>query len=238
MDYLVWLNLITVILVDYLQDQLNARDAEVKCLGEHLHSLELKLADKDILEEMVGRLREELKRSNSECLFLMQELENKEVELQTSNLCIEKLEESISSVKLEFQWEIESMKLEMITLEQSCFEARKSQDEAIEEKTKINELIQEFKVELQDAKKMIECLDKENKELRSKLEMSEMDATLFCQMIKGDSEEWLEKTDESEVKTQSSYCELESKSHLLTEMRLVIAFYCLLFLILMSKLFT
>ncbi|RVW31685.1 hypothetical protein CK203_103240 [Vitis vinifera] len=78
-----------VFLVDYLQDQLNARDAEVKCLGEHVHSLELKLADKDNLEDMVGRLMQELKRSNSECMLLMQELENKEVELQMSSLCID-----------------------------------------------------------------------------------------------------------------------------------------------------
>lgn len=203
--------------IDYLQDQLNARDAEVKCLGEHVHSLELKLADKDNLEDMIGRLMEELKRSNSECMFLMQELENKEVELQMSSLCIDKLEESISSVTLEFQCEIESMKLEMITLEQSCFEAKKLQDEASEEKTKMNGLIQEFQVQLQDAQKMIECLDKENKELRGKLKTSEMDAILLRQKIKEHTEEWLENKDESELKTQSSSGELESKFNPSTE---------------------
>ena len=208
----------------------------MKCLGEHAHSLELKLADKDNLEDMVGRLMEELKRSNSECMFLMQELENKEVELQMSSLCIDKLEESISSVTLEFQCEMESMKLEMITLEQSCFEAKKLQDEASEEKTKMNGLIQEFQVQLQDAQKMIECLDKENKELRGKLKTSEMDAILLRQKIKEHSEEWLENKDESELKTQSSSGELESKFNLSTEMRLVTTYYCFLFIILMCKL--
>ena len=210
-------------LLDYLQDQLNARDGEVKCLGEHVYSLELKLAEKDNLEEMVGKLQEELKGSNSECLFLTQELENKEVELQTSSLCIDRLEESISSVTLEFQCEIESMKLEMITLEQSCFEAKKSLDEAIEEKTKMTELIQEFQVRLQDAQKMIECLDNENKELRGKLETSEMDAILVHQKIKKHAEEWLENKGESE---------LQSKFNLSTEIRLVTTFvFCLSFLV-------
>lgn len=229
-DCLIWLNLITVFLVDYLQDQLNARDAEVKYLGEHVHSLELKLAEKDNLEEMVGKLQEELKRSNSECLFLAQELENKEVELQTSSLCIDKLEESISSVTLEFQCEIESMKLEMITLEQSCFEAKKLLDEATAEKTKTNELIQEFQVQIQDAQEIFECLNNENKEHRGKLETSKTDAILFHQKIKEHAEEWVENKDESELKTQSSSGELESKFNLSTEIRLVTtSVFCLSF---------
>lgn len=99
------------LLTDYLQDQLNARNEENYCLGEHVHSLELKIAETGSLEETVGSLSEELNWSNSERLFLMQELESKEVELQNSASCIEKLEESVSSVALEYQCEIESMKL-------------------------------------------------------------------------------------------------------------------------------
>ncbi|KAK9278055.1 hypothetical protein L1049_027613 [Liquidambar formosana] len=193
--------------IDYLQDQLNARDAEVNCLGEQVHSLELKLADMENLHEEVGRLREELQSSNSECLFLMQESENKEVELQKSTACIEKLEESISCVALESQCEIESMKLDLIALEQGCFEAKKFQEETIQERAKMDGLIQDFEVRFQDAQKLIECLDKENNELRKKLEMSEMNARLFSQKIEEHFKRWLDDKDGSQFNTQSSFSE-------------------------------
>ncbi|CAL5362355.1 unnamed protein product [Camellia sinensis] len=191
--------------IDYLQDQLNARNDEVYCLGEHVHSLELKLANMESLEEKVGRLREELKWSNSERLILMQELESKEVEIQQSAACIEKLEESISPVSLEYQCEIESMKLD---LEQNCFEAKKFKEEAAREKLKMNELIQDFECQIQDAQKVIECLNEENKELREKLETSEKNARVFCQKMEEQFEEWLE-NDGPQLNTQPLSHELE-----------------------------
>lgn len=199
--------------IDYLQDQLNARNTEVNLLEEHVHSLELKLADMENLQVTVDRLRDELKKSYSECLFLMQELESKEVELQNSNLCIEKLEESVSSMSLESQCEIESMKLDILALEQSCLEAKKIQEETVREKTRMNELIQELEVECQDARKITECLDMENKELREKLDTSETNTRIFCQRV----ETWLEK-DIFQLKSESLVGELEGKRTFSTDM--------------------
>ncbi|GAV81577.1 hypothetical protein CFOL_v3_25031 [Cephalotus follicularis] len=185
--------------IDYLQDQLNARNTEVNYLGEHIRNVELELADMENLRERVGQLRDELSTSNSERLLLMQELEIKEDELQKSASCIEKLEESISSVALESQCEIESMRLDMISLEQSCFEAKKIREENIQERDRLDGLIEKFEVRFQDAEEVIECLVKENRELRKKLVTSEMSAKTFCQKI----ERWLEKNDGSEVNTLS-----------------------------------
>lgn len=192
--------------IDYLQDQLNARNTEVNCLEEHIHSLELKLTDMENLQEKFDRLREELKRSDSERLFLMQELESMEVELQKSNLCIEKLEESISSMALESQCEIESMRLDIMALEQGCLEAKKIQEETVQEKARMDGLIEELEVQFQNAKKIMECLDKENKELKEKLDTSETNARVFCQKI----EEWLENKDILHQHSQTSLSEPEN----------------------------
>ncbi|GLT72448.1 hypothetical protein SLA2020_443820 [Shorea laevis] len=200
--------------IDYLQDQLNARNTEVNCLEEHVHNLELKLADMEDLQEKVNRLREELKRSDLERLFLMQELESKEVELQESTLCIEKLEELISSMALESQCEIESMKLDIMALEQSCFEAKKIQGETVEEKARMNELIQELEVQFQDAQKIIECLDKENKELKEKLDTSETNARVFYQRI----EEWLANKERSHQESETPLSTLENKMSIAKDM--------------------
>lgn len=104
--------------IDYLQDQLNASNAEVTCLEQCVASLQMKLAAVDLLEEEIVSLREELNKSNSECEFLMQELDTKEAEIQESSLQIEKLEESMACAALEYQCEIESMKLDVLSLEQ------------------------------------------------------------------------------------------------------------------------
>ena len=53
------------------------------------------------------------------------------------------LEESILSVSLDYQCEIESMKIEMMTFEQSCFEANKIQ-EAAQENGRLAQLIQDM----------------------------------------------------------------------------------------------
>ncbi|XP_017972175.1 PREDICTED: unconventional myosin-XVIIIa isoform X1 [Theobroma cacao] len=188
--------------IDYLQDQLSARNEEVNFLTEHVHDLEIKLADKGNLQEKVDRLIGELNSSNSDRLSLMQEIENKEEELQQSALCIEKLEESVSSMALESQCEIESMKLDITALEQVCLEAKKTE----EEKSRMNILIEELEVQLQNALKIIEGLDDENKELRGKLITSEKNAKIFCQKIK----EWLKSKDRSQLNMHSVLGEQES----------------------------
>ncbi|XP_040986034.1 LOW QUALITY PROTEIN: centrosomal protein of 63 kDa-like [Juglans microcarpa x Juglans regia] len=200
--------------IDYLQDQLNVRNTEVNWLIEHVHSLELKLADIEDLHDKVDRSREELKRSDSERLLLLQELDRKEAELQNSiHACIEKLEESIAAMALESQCEIESMKLDIMALEQSCFEANKIQEESTEERARMNGMIQELEAQFQDAQKIIESLGEENKELKEKLDMSEKNARLFCQGI----EEWLQNKDRSHQKSQTCLSKPEDKLSILKE---------------------
>ncbi|XVF11840.1 hypothetical protein REPUB_Repub08aG0061900 [Reevesia pubescens] len=192
--------------IDYLQDQLSARNEEVNCLSDHVHNLEIKLADMRDLQDKIDRLIGELNRSNSERLLLMQETENKEEELQQSALCIEKLEESVSSMALESQCEIESMKLDIMALEQTCLEAKKTEDENVEEKSKMNVLIEELEIQLQNAQEIVEALDNENKELRGKLMKTEKNAKIFCQRIT----EWLKSKDSLQVDMHSVLGEAES----------------------------
>ncbi|GFZ17041.1 hypothetical protein Acr_26g0003110 [Actinidia rufa] len=189
--------------IDYLQDQLNARNEEVCCLSECVHSLELKVTDVDSLEEKVGRLTEELNWSNAERLILIKELESKDVEFQNSASCIEKLEESVSSVALEYQCEIESMRLDLMALEQSSFEAKKFQEEAAQETTRMNGLIQDLELQIQNERKNTESLNKENDDLREKLDESEINARIFCQKIEEQFDRWLEMKVESQLNSES-----------------------------------
>ncbi|KAL8118146.1 hypothetical protein AgCh_015884 [Apium graveolens] len=170
--------------LDYLQDQLNTRNTEVHCLGDRVHILELKLADLENLEEMGRHMTEELEKSNSDILFLNQKLQNKEIELQQSNLLIESLEESILSVSLDYQCEIESMKIDLMTFEQSCFEANKIQEAAAQERGRIYQLIQDMEVQIQDCREVIKSLGEENKELKEKVIISESKASEICMKIK------------------------------------------------------
>ncbi|XP_038997207.1 putative WEB family protein At1g65010, chloroplastic isoform X2 [Hibiscus syriacus] len=192
--------------IDYLQDQLSARNEEVKFLNDHVHDLGIKLADMGDLREKIGRLIGELNRSNSDRLLLMQELENKEEELQQSALCIEKLEDSVSSTALESQCEIESLKLDITAMEQMYLEARKLEEENVQEKSQMNLLIEEFEVQLQNAQEIIEELENENKALRGKLTAFENNANIFCQKIK----QWLKRKDRTQFDTNSIYGEPES----------------------------
>lgn len=169
--------------IDYLQDQLNGRNAEVNALEEHVHGLELKLAEMENLQETVGRLRDELKRSDSECFFLMQELERREMELQNSSLCIEKLRRSISSITLDSQCEIESLKLDIVALEHSCFESEKIREEAVQEKARMNQLIRELEARFLDAQENIRCLELENKDLGEKIDTSETRFRIFWEKL-------------------------------------------------------
>ncbi|XP_024930134.1 uncharacterized protein LOC107419151 isoform X2 [Ziziphus jujuba] len=199
--------------IDYLQDQLNERNTEVNCLEEQVHSLRLTLAGMENLEDNLGWLREELHRSSSECLYLMQELVSKELELQKSNLCIEKLEESISYIALESQCEIESMKLDIMGLEQSGLHTDKIHDETVQVKAR-GKLFQEAELQSQNTLKLIKCLEIENKELKEKLEKSETNFRIFCRGL----DKWLE-MDISQFNLDSSLSELGSKLTMSKEVR-------------------
>ncbi|KAK4726820.1 hypothetical protein R3W88_031737 [Solanum pinnatisectum] len=167
--------------IDYLQDQLNLRNEEMDSLSKCVCSLQLKLANLENMEEEVIRLREELETSNAERLYLLQQLENKELEIEGSALCIERLEESVASVGLEHQFEIESMKLDLIAMEQNYFKAKKSQNETAQDSAMMNELIHDLQLQIYDAEKVIESLEKENVNLREQLQTSKLNARTFSE---------------------------------------------------------
>ncbi|KAK9112133.1 hypothetical protein Scep_019652 [Stephania cephalantha] len=158
--------------IGYMQDQLNLRNIEANCLGEHVHSLELKLAEAGKLQEKLSQLNEEVIKGNFDCFFLKKELENKEADLQNSTLCITRLEETISSIAMESQCEIESIKLDLLSLEEMSLETKKFPEERIEENAAAEGVLEELKIELQDSFKTIECLEKENQNLKAKLQIS------------------------------------------------------------------
>ncbi|TMX02779.1 hypothetical protein EJD97_019866 [Solanum chilense] len=169
--------------IDYLQDQLNLRNEEMDSLSKCVCSLQLKLANLENMEEEVTRLREELEMSNAERLYLLQQLENRELEIEGSALCIERLEESVASIGLEHQFEIESIKLDLITMEQNYFKAKKSQDETAQDNAMMNELIHDLQLQIYDAEKVIESLEKENVNLREQLQTSELNARTFSEKV-------------------------------------------------------
>jgi chromosome segregation ATPase len=136
----------------------------------------------------------------------VRELETKEMELEQSALSMEKLEESFSSMALESQFEVESMKLDMMTLEQSLFEARKVQDETLEENNRMSRLIDKLQDALQDAQKTIISLNEENKVIKEKLDTANMNTRLFSQKV----EDWLKNKDRLQIKDQSTVSEQRS----------------------------
>ncbi|CAJ1944165.1 unnamed protein product [Sphenostylis stenocarpa] len=194
--------------IDYLQDQLSARNAEVNYLEERVHSLELKLEGMEVLHEEVFSLREELKRSTSKQFSLTQDLDNKEIELKKSALSIEKLEDSFSSVALESQFEVESMKLEMMALEQSLFEAKKIHDETLDENNRMSTSIEKLQVALQDAQNTIISLNEENRDLKEKLDTANKISKIFSQ----NDDYWLENKDRLQLDSQSSLSEQGNNS--------------------------
>jgi len=180
----------------------------VNYLEERICDLELKFKEMEDLQKEVFSLREELKRSNSEQFTLIQELETKEVELEQSSLSIERLDESFSSMALESQFEVESMKLDMMALEQNLLEAKKIQDETLEENSRMSRLIGELQDALEDAQKTIISLNEENKEIKEKLDTANMSSRLFSQKV----EEWLENIDRPQIKDQFPVSKERSKA--------------------------
>ncbi|XP_010452754.1 PREDICTED: centrosomal protein of 112 kDa-like isoform X1 [Camelina sativa] len=194
--------------IDYLRDQLIFRSKEVNYLNDHLHDLEFKLAESRNLEEEVNCLREDLCMSKSEHLLLLQELENKESDLQSSSLSIEKLEEAISSLTLESLCEIESMKLDITTLEQALVDAMQIQEESIQEKDQLKGIIEEFQLQSQRAQENVKYFEKQNEELSEKFTASEKSIIDFFQSTK----ERLESEDKQPLDAGCFFAEL---SHVL-----------------------
>lgn len=191
-------------LSDYLRDQVNFRGQEMNDLSEHVLDLEVKVNESGRLEEEVNYLREELCTSKSEQLLLLQELESAETELQLSLFSVEKLEESISSLTLESQCEIESMKLDIAALEQALFDAHKFQGESIQENDKLREVVKELQLKSQEAEENAECLEKQNKKLMERCVASERNIKELCQSFK----ERLESEGEAPVNAECFYTEL------------------------------
>ncbi|MQL75527.1 hypothetical protein Taro_007900 [Colocasia esculenta] len=177
--------------IGFLQDQLNLRNTEVNYLGEQVHSLELKLGEVEKLHEKLRVLRDDALQSDSRCAFLTHVLEQKESDLWKSNMHIEKLEGVISSSSLESQCEIESMKLEVASLEQRCFEAESLCDQVTQEKSRINTLLEEYGTQIQVAQQTIRSLETDNKELQEKLRVSEEGTRMLVQKAQDYLSGWM-----------------------------------------------
>ncbi|XXG55626.1 hypothetical protein AAC387_Pa03g3252 [Persea americana] len=183
--------------IGYLQDELNLRNVEANCVGEHVHSLELKLSEVRELREKVTELMEELHKSGSQCLFLKRALEHKEMELQNSTSHIEKLENAISSIALESQCEIESVKLDSMDLEQRYLEAKKLDEQAIQEKANMESLIEELEVRLEETEQMVSNLENDNRELHEKLRKSEENVKMFYETVEEHLDKWFRSNNKS-----------------------------------------
>ncbi|KAJ1291739.1 hypothetical protein BS78_02G339200 [Paspalum vaginatum] len=151
--------------IDYLQDQLNIRNVEANIMGEHIHSLELKLTELEKFPERVKVMDNELIRSDSQCWLLMEEVRCKEEELQKAASQIEKLE----STALDSQCEIESLKLDLTNLEQRLFDAESFAHCAAEHKARTDKLLGEHELQLHESQKTIDKLVLENNQLKELL---------------------------------------------------------------------
>ncbi|KAI4340137.1 hypothetical protein MLD38_025003 [Melastoma candidum] len=164
--------------IDYLQDQLTSRDTEVSCLEEQVRMLELRLADMQRGQEEVDMLQQELRRSDEARDILLRELEKRDLEYSSFALCIEKLEESISSMSLESQCEIESLKLDLRKWEHMYSETNEARKKAVRENESMSQLLAAFGEQLEEAQGVINHLEEENKELRERLHLSEKSTTI------------------------------------------------------------
>ncbi|KAL1215087.1 hypothetical protein V5N11_007665 [Cardamine amara subsp. amara] len=190
--------------IDYLRDQVNLNGEEVNYLSERVLDLQVKVTESERLEEEVKYLREELCTSKSEQILLLQELESTETELHLSMFSVEKLEESISSLTLESQCEIESMKLDIVALEQALFDSKKFQGETIQENDKLRDIVKELRMKSQETQENAKCLEKQNKELRERCVASERNIEEFCKSFG----ERLESESEANVNAECFFGEL------------------------------
>ncbi|URE16912.1 hypothetical protein MUK42_05816 [Musa troglodytarum] len=130
-------------------------------MAEHVESLELKLAGAERLNDKLRLISEELVQADSRCMILMEELKYKEDELKKSDLQIENLEISF----LDSQCEIESLKLDITSLEQRCIEAERLGQQLAAEKTRVDKQLNILETQLQEMQQMISCLENEKKTL-------------------------------------------------------------------------
>lgn len=175
------------------------RNSSLNYPGEQSCSCHFKLADMKSLEVEVGRLKEQIKLSDFERSLLMQEIEDKDEAIRCSASRIGNLEESISSMALEYQCEIESIKLDASTLEQNLSEAKELLEEKSRENSKANELIEELETQNGDAYNVIKRLMKENEYLKEKLQNSGSSITAFVNDVEKELNDWL-----PEIEGQSS----------------------------------
>lgn len=148
-----------------------------------------------ILAEEVETLREQINKSESERSLLVQEIEDKVDVIRYSASQIVNLEESISSMALEYQCEIESMNLDSVNLEQNLLKTKRFLEERTKENSRMNGLIQDLELRNRDAYKVIESLEKENKDLKEKLRRSDMSTKAFVMDVEEQLHELLGKTD-------------------------------------------
>lgn len=167
------------------------RNSSLNYPGEQACSCGFKLAEMENLEAEVGRLKEQTKMSEFEKSLLMQELEDKEEEIICSASRIENLEESISSMALEYQCEIESIKLDASTLEHNLFETKKLLEEKTQENSTLNGLIEDLETRHQDTCQVIERLWKENNDLTEKLHISDLSVRAFVKDVEEQLHGWL-----------------------------------------------
>lgn len=86
---------------------------------------------------------------------------------------------------------------------------KKLQEEDAREKARMNELIQDLEIQIQNDQAIIGSLEKENKELRFKFETSQRNAEVFCRKIEEEFKEWLERNDGPPLSNQSLSRDLE-----------------------------
>jgi chromosome segregation ATPase len=134
-------------------------------MGEHIHSLELKLTELEKFPERVRVMDNELMHSDSQCWLQMEEIRLKEEELQKAAAQIDKLE----SAALDSQCEIESLKLDLTTLDQRLCDAESFAQHAAEHNSRIDKQLEEPELYLHEARKTIDQLVLENTQLKELL---------------------------------------------------------------------
>lgn len=157
-------------------------------MGEHVHSLELKLAEVNKLYERLRSIGGELVQSESQRLILLRELKGREEELKKSALHIETLD----TIILDSQCEIESLKLDITALEQRCLEAERVCRQADQEKDMMISQMEELQCQFQEAQQVIQHLENENKKLQEKIQLSKRNAKECFHNVEEKLQKWLE----------------------------------------------
>lgn len=165
---------------EYLQDQLHLKNVEANCVAEHVHSLELKLSEFGNLSEKVHQIRCDYVKSESDRLILMQELEQKELDLQGSARYINKLEATISANSLEFQCEIETLMLDLSACEKRCAQAERHGEQCARETTRMATLLSQLDDRLLEQQRVINQLKNEKESLLERLEKFKRHTISFC----------------------------------------------------------